>query len=123
MPPVAGGIAAGAAVGPKLWNFFGKMAKERGERQTAAKIVQDLAEVRDFKAKETMLDEAERRSNINWLRQILTEQARHPGLLSEPQVESVSVAESGTESIWSGMPDMLVRVLAAVRMQRIADKS
>ena len=116
VPPVAGGIATGAAVGPKLWKFFGQMAKKMKGRRTAAQIARELAELRDkgqaardFKATENMLNEAERRTDMNMLRDILTEEGRNPGLLSEAQVESVSIAESGAESIWSGMPDMLVR--------------
>ena len=123
MPPVAGGITAGAAVGPKLWNFFGKMAKKMKGRQTAAKIARQLAEARDFEATENILNEAQQRTNINMLRQILTEEGRTPGLLNEAQVESVSIAESGAESIWSGMPDMLVRMIVAVRIQQFVDKS
>ena len=123
MPPVAGGIAAGAAVGPKLWNFFGKLAKKVKGHHTAAKIARDLAEARDFKATENMLNEAQQRTNINMLREILMEEGRNPGLLSEAQVESISSAESGVESIWSGIPDMLVRMIVAVRIQQFVDKS
>ena len=130
MPPVAGGIAAGAAVGPKLWKFFGEMAKKMEGRQTAAKIARELAEARDkgqeareFQSAENMLDEAQRRTDLNMIRTILTEEGRNPGLLSEAQVESVSMAESGAESIWSGMPDMLVRMIVAVRIQQFVDKS
>ena len=130
VPPVVGGVAAGAAVGPKLWKFFGKMAKKMEGRRTAAQIARELAELRDkgqaardIEATENMLSEAQRRTDINMLRQILTEEATNPGLLNEAQVESVSMVESGAESIWSGMSDMLVRVIVAVRMQRFVDKS
>ena len=130
MPPVAGGIAAGAAVGPKLWKFFGRMGKKMEGRRTAAQIARELAELRDkgqaagdIEATENMLSEAQQRIDTNMIRQILTEEATNPGLLNEAQVESVSMIESGAESIWSGIPDMPVRFFVAVRMQRFVDKS
>ena len=106
------------------------MAKKMEGRRTAAQIARELAELRDkgqaardIQATEDMLSEAQRRVDINMLRQILTEEATNPGLLSEAQVESVSMIESGAESIWGGVSDMLVSVFVAVRMQRFVDKS
>ena len=129
MPPVAGGVAVGAAVGPKLWKFLGETAKKMKGRQTAAKLARELAEardkgqeVRDVEALDNLLEETQRRNDIHLLRHILTEQARNPGILTETQVEDVEMAESGGESIWSGEP-LTVRMIVAVRIQIFVDMS
>ena len=92
-------------------------------RKTAADLARKLQEARDIEATETMLDEAELRVATHLERQILVEQARNPGLLNQAQVEGVKLVESDGESIWSGMPDMLVRMIVAVRIQKFVDKS
>lgn len=112
---MVGGVATGVGVGPKLWKFFRKLAKDR---ETAADVARNLKLARRTEILEK-LDRSNRRRARYYEARVLMEEGRNPGTLTPAQVSSIRDVETGGESIWNSE----VRSIAAFGNEKSLNQS